>query len=104
MTACETCIIKIRQNDDSDFAGNKIIFHLRTQLDVSKWKARFRLQNITWMCDVINDNEIELIISKEQSNIMQPGKCYGWLQLIDTEGKQGTVYKQQFQILQREVY
>ena len=104
MSNCRTAVIKLRQGDDSDFNGNHIIFHVKTDCDISNWKARFKLQNSTWIFEQIKDNQIDLVISKDQTNSFEPGTYYGWLQLIDDEGKQGTVFSQQFQILRKEVY
>ena len=104
MANCNKQIIKLRQGDDSDFNDNHIIFHLVTNLDLRGWKAKFKLQNITWVFDCIHDKTIDLVISREQTNSLEVGTYYGWLQLIDSNNKQGTIYNQQFQILKREVY
>lgn len=104
MADCNTQIIKLRQGDDSDFNDNHIIFHIVTNFTLDGWKAKFKLQNITWIFDSIVDNKIDLVISQQQTNSLEVGTCYGWLQLIDDNGKQGTVFTQQFKILKREVY
>lgn len=101
---CNDLIIKLRQGDDSDFNDNHIIFHIVASFDLTGWKAKFKLQNITWMFEEIKDNQIELVISKYQTNQLEIGSCYGWLQLIDENGKAGTTYTQRFQILKREVF
>lgn len=104
MAKCNDLIIKLRQGDDSDFNDNHILFHIVAPYDLDGWKARFKLQGITWMFDEIKNNQIELIISKYQTNQLEIGTCYGWLQLIDENGKSGTVFTQRFQILRREVF
>ena len=104
MANCNPTIIKLRQGDDSDFNGNHIIFHIVPNFEMNSWKARFKLQNKTWVFDQIKDNKIDLVISQYDTNSLEPGLCYGWLQLIDENGKQGTVFSQQFQIMKREVY
>ena len=104
MTTCNDIIIKLRQGDDSDFNDNHIIFHLVAPFDLTGWKAKFKLQNQTWNFEQIVDNQIELVVSKFQTDQFAPGTCYGWLQLFDEKGKAGTVFTQRFQILRREVY
>lgn len=104
MANCTTQIIKLRQGDDSDFNDNHIIFHIVTNMSLDGWKAKFKLQNVTWVFECIHDNKLDLVISQEQTNSLEVGTCYGWLQLIDSNGKQGTIYNQEFQILKREVY
>lgn len=100
---CTDLIIKLRQGDDSDFNDNHIIFHIVASHDLTGWSAKFKLQDLTWTFNEIENNQIELIISKEQTNQLEVGLCFGWLQLIDNNEKFGTVYTQRFQILKREV-
>ena len=104
MAKCNDVVIKLRQGDDSDFNDNHIIFHIVCAFDLTGWKARFKLQNITWMFDRIENKQIELIVSRAQTNQLEVGPCVGWLQLIDDKGKDGTVFAQRFQILRREVF
>ena len=102
---CENpTVIKLRQGDDSDFNNNHIIFHIVTKQDLTGWKAVFQLQHATWTFNEINNNQIDLVISQQQTNSFETGTCYGWLKLIDSRGKQGTIYSQKFQIMRREVF
>ena len=103
---CKQIIIKLRQGDDSNYNSNHIIFHIGKpeEHDLTGWKAKFQLQNLTWNYDEIKNNQIELVVNQHQTNSLDVGSCYGWLQLIDNEGKQGTVYTQPFKILRREVF
>ena len=102
--ACNQTTIKLRQGDDSDFNDNHIIFHIVTDEDITDWKARFTLQGITWVFNEIQNKQIELVISQQQTNSLDVGTCYGWLQFVDRKGRQGTIFTQRFQILRREVF
>ena len=64
MTKCNDLIIKLRQGDDSDFNDNHIIFHLVSAFDLTGWKAKFKLQGITWMFEDIKENQIETGLEK----------------------------------------
>ena len=98
-------IIKLRQGDDSNYDDNRIIFHIGTEdNDLTGWKAKFQLQNLTWNYNEILDHMLELVVTQSQTNSLDVGSCYGWLQLIDPEGRKGTIYAQPFKILRREVF
>lgn len=103
-TCCNPIVIKLRQGDDSDFNNNHIIFHITGRDNFDGWYGKFRLQGEHWNSLEIKDGQIELVISGKQTDNMESGTCYGWLQLVDEQGKAGTVYSQRFEILKREVW
>ena len=102
--SCNPIVIKLRQGDDSNFNNNHIIFHIVGRESYEGWYGKFRLQGEHWNSLEIKDGMIELIITARQTNKMEPGTCYGWLQLVDSEGRSGTVYSQRFEILKGEVW
>lgn len=104
MAQCSDKIIKLRQGDDSNYNCNHIVFHLKTSIDLTNWKATFQLQDLQWSFDSLASKRIDLIINREQSLQLEVGTCYGYLQLIDSEDKYGTIYGQKFQILPLKVH
>lgn len=107
MSVCgcnNTTVILLRQGDDSNYDDNKIIFHFVTEKDLTGWKAKFALQHLRWVFDNIEDKQIELVITRDQTNSLETGRCYGWLKFVDNNNKEGTIYAQQFKVMGAEVF
>ena len=100
---CNQSLIKLRQGDDSDFNGETIRFFLDSLADFTNWSAKFQLQNKCYDL-IIYNNTVELVVPGEDSLEMEPGFWYGYLQLIDTNGKKQTVHAQRFLIEPRRVF
>ena len=96
-------MITIRQGDDSDFNGHSITFNLKTDKDLAGWQARFQLQDLLFTFDNIETKQVNLVITSEQSEQLETGTCFGYLQLIDNNGKKGTVYYVEFVVMPKRV-
>lgn len=99
----EKVIIKLRQGDATNFNNNSIIFRIKALVSLAGWSAVFKLQNLRYEYSDISEGAVELIISGEDSATLEVGTHFGYLQLIDNEGNPGTVYAQEFLILERKV-
>lgn len=97
-------IIKIHQGDDSDFNGNTIVFRIKTVQSLLGWRAKFQLQHLVWDFPDISSKEIKLVISKQQSESLEVGHHFGWLQYIDSSDRNRTAYSQEFLILPKEIH
>lgn len=101
--SCNKNIIILRQGDDTDFNDNSIVININDSSDLKGWKARFQLQELVKEYDDLSDKKIKLHLSKEDTNKLQTGDHRGWIKLIDSKGREGTVLSQPFRILRREV-
>ena len=80
--------IYIHKGDDTVFGQitKFLSFKIVTSDDLGGYKAEFRLRRIIKKINSLDNNEFEVILTSEETNKLEYGKCFGEVKLVDPEG------------------
>ena len=80
--------IYIHKGDDTVFGQitKFLSFKIVTSDDLEGYKAEFRLRKIIKKINSLDNNEFEVILTAEETNKLEYGKCFGEVKLVDPEG------------------
>lgn len=97
--------IKLRQGDSLNWLGREVNFKIKTEVDMTNWKATFQLCDLIQVYKDFQENKIiSLNITKEESETLPVGYHTAYLKFTDESGRAGTQdLKILFLILQKEV-
>ena len=86
-------MIYIHKNDSTVFANQDkfLVFNIKTDLDLTGWKAEFCLCNVKKKFDNITSKSFEVILSAKDTSKMYCGKPFGEVRLIDNKDNVKTV-------------
>lgn len=86
-------MIYIHKNDSTVFADQEkfLTFHIKTNYDLTGWKAEFCLCSVKKNIDDISAKTFEVILSAKDTSKLWIGKPYGELRLIDAKGNIKTI-------------
>ena len=80
--------IYIHKGDDTVFGQitKFLSFKIVTSDNLEDYKAEFRLRRIVKKVNSLQDNEFEVVLTAEETNKLDYGKCFGEIKLVDPEG------------------
>ena len=85
-------VLELRRGDDSDFLGRTVRIKLNTDLDLTGWKAILKIQTLTKVFDDISEKVLTLKFTHDETCLLQSSNCCtGYLKLIESNGRRGTV-------------
>lgn len=94
--------IKLRRGDDRALAINLIT--PSTPTDLTGYKARFQLGEVSKSWDDLTSKRLALTLTKEDTLKLKVGKCSGFIKIISPSGKCKTLDTEyQFYVLEQEV-
>lgn len=85
--------IVITRGDDSNALNNNITITLKTDLDLTGYKAIFQIGPEQWIFDNIESKVLDIVVSKEISLRFHEGTYYGALKLFEPSGLCKTVFR-----------
>ena len=83
----------IVQGDDTNALGNSIIFRLKTDLDLTGYKAVFQVEHLRYEWNDITSKELSLVFTREQTATIEEGSYLGALKIYDNNDLAVTVIR-----------
>lgn len=96
-------VIRLTRGDDSNALGEEIKIVLKTDMDLTGFKAVFQLGGYQQVFDDITSKELIIIIPKEESINLEVGAMEGGVKLYDANGLARTIVKDIKFMIEREV-
>ena len=85
--------IVITRGDDSNALNNTITIKIKTDLDLTGYKAVFQIGKEQWIYDDISTKIISVVINKDVSMKFPEGTLYAALKLFQPNGLCKTVFR-----------
>lgn len=85
--------IVITRGDDSNAFNNTITITIKTDLDLSGYRAIFQIGKEQWIFDDITSKVLNIVISKDQSMKFKEGTFYAALKLFQPDGLCKTMFR-----------
>lgn len=85
--------IVITRGDDSNAFNNTITIKIKTELDLTGYKAVLQIGKEQWIYDDISSKVISVVITKDESLRFREGTFYAALKLFEPNGLCKTVFR-----------
>jgi hypothetical protein len=85
--------IYIHKGDDTVFGNTTkfLVFKINPAEYLEGYKAEFKLRSVTKKIEYIENGEFEVILTAQETNKLDFGKCFGEIKLIDTNKRVKTI-------------